>query len=708
MTNIRDTFLTGAMYAPFCRTKHAPIEEWDADMQKMAQLGYTCLHGFAEWHDIEYEKGHFDFSKIDYFIETAVKNGLVPIVNVATQNSVGFYSPRWFMEEYRGVGEGMVDSLGQKLMQEEYVIPCMDDPLYQAYATRYLKALACHFAGDERIGGFVLWGEPMLFSPRNGGTEICYCRHTKAKFRRWLREKYKTIDALNALWGNEGPSDYVDFDQINPPTGYGRQLGGFHSWEDWREYMEQNLADHIKAADRIFKENGALQPTITEMLPGINNGVDVWKLSDTTDIVGISLFGKPTRQTALYMTVADSVAKAHNRSTFVIEAGGGSIKFDDPNPLASAGFTPSAEELKTAMLMRAGYGTKGLMFWCWRPRLSDTEGNDFGMCRPDGKPLKRAVQVGEFAKRMAALSSVYNGAKRKSEVAVYMSQQINHIMAGDKMTDNYLNALTGANFILTDLHINMDFICEKGIVDGLLTQYKVLVLPCTYIISEECAQKIAEFVKAGGHVIADYILAEKRPGGLCYTALPGAGFDEVFGIEREDVLHISHPTMERSNSLGIETGSMVEELIPKNARVIGGDYMPGYPLLTENRFGSGRAVYIATQFFSKYAVKPDAPQRTVLADMLEKAGVLPCLALEQEDRLPQSALVTSSMQDDNGGLTLVTVTNTGYDTITDTLVLPDGEYAFVEEKAGCLIERIKDQVKVSFTLGAMESMALYR
>ena len=54
-------------------------------------------------------------------METAVKNGLVPIINVATQNSVGFYSPRWLMEEYRGVGEGFVDSVGMRQMQGEYV-----------------------------------------------------------------------------------------------------------------------------------------------------------------------------------------------------------------------------------------------------------------------------------------------------------------------------------------------------------------------------------------------------------------------------------------------------------------------------------------------------------------------------------------------------------------------------------------------------------
>lgn len=707
MKLISEKFLTGAMYAPFCRTVHAPMEEWDRDMANMARLGYSCLHGFAEWHDVEYEKGRFDFTKIDHFVACAVKNGLVPIINIATMNGVGFYSPRWFMEEYRGVGEGVVDALGQKVMQEEYVLPCMDDPIYQAYARRYLAAVAQHFAGDERVGGFVLWGEPMLTSRRANGAKICYCSHTKTKFRRWLKEKYGSIDKLNEAWGHEGPSDYVDFAQVNPPTGYGRQLGGFDSWEDWCDYMEWNLTDHIKQADRIFKENGALQPTITEMLPGIN-GFDPWKLSDTTDIVGISLFGKMSRMTSLYLTVSDSVAKARNRCTFVVEAGGGTIKFDDPNPLAAAGFTPSAEELKSTILMRAGFGTKGLMFWCWRPRLSDTEGNDFGMCRPDGKPLARTCKVGEFARRMEAISPVYNDAKRHSDVAVYMSHQINHIMPGDKMTDNYLNALMGTNFMLTDLHINSDFINESEILKGSLKKYKVLILPCTYVISEACAESIAEFVKNGGHVIADYILGEKRPGGLCYTSLPGAGLDKVFGMEREDVLYIAHPTMERENPLGIGVGSLIEELIPTTAKSLYGEYMEGYPMVTENTYGKGKATYIATQYFCRYHNNPSANVRGVLESLLKKSGVEPAFSLQAEDQKVKSALIATSMQDEKGGLKIVTVTNTDYDVVTDTMILPEGHYTFVEEKENASLSTENGKTLVKFTLGAMESLALYQ
>ena len=308
MKNISEKFLVGAMYAPFCRTRHAPIEEWERDIQWMADLGYTCLHGFAEWHDIEYEKGKFDFSKVDHLVECCTKAGIVPIINVATQNSVGFYSPRWLMEELRDC-EGYVDADGKRPHHSEYVVPCLDDPAYQKYAHRFLAEVAKHFAGDARVGGYVLWGEPTMNSYVSGG-RICYCAHTLKKFRSFLAEKYQKIENLNECWGSEGPSCYESFDAVYPPTGHGRHRGGFCSWDDFCEFMEQNLAGHIIEADRIFKANGALQPTVTEMLPGIANNIDSWKLAKTSDIVGISLFGKPKRTTSLFMSVSSSLAKA--------------------------------------------------------------------------------------------------------------------------------------------------------------------------------------------------------------------------------------------------------------------------------------------------------------------------------------------------------------------------------------------------------------
>jgi len=705
MIKINNLIMTGAMYAPFCRTKSAPMEEWDNDMKNMSLLGYTCVHGFAEWHDIEYEKGRFDFSKVDYFIECASKNNLVVIVNIATQNGVGFYSPRWLMEEYRNTHQGYLDSNGNTQMQSEYVIPCMDNPIYRAYAHRFLKKLAEHFKDDNRIAGYVLWGEPNIFSYSGGNGVICYCEHTKNKFRNWLKDKYKNIEALNSAWGNEGPTDYIDFCQVNPATYFARQTGGFNSWDDWREFMEWNLAGHIKDANRIFKENGALQPTITEMLPGINNGIDPWKLAETPDIIGISLFDRPSKLAGLYMTVSASIAKAQGKSTFVVEAAGGSVKFDNPNDPGSMAFTPSAEELKTTLLMRAGYGTKGVMYWCWRPRLSDMEGNDFGMCRPDGKPLKRTKELGEFAKTMLEFSPLYENVERKSDVAVFMSQNINHIMAGE-MSLTYLNSLKGANFMLSDLHINSDFICEKEIIKGSLQKYKVLILPCSYIISEECAEKIAEFVHGGGCVIADYILAEKRPGGVCYTELPGAGFDKVFGIEREDVFCISHETLIKNNTYGIKKGCIIEELILNTAVSMDEEYVPGCYLKTKNTYGSGYAYYIPTQYFYNYFTNPDREVRKHLMDILISYGVNPYLKSEIEDNKDNSTILTSALYDESGKVKIITVTNTDYYPVTDVVSFDFNDFDFIKKPSTYEIN--KDDNSLKYTLGALESFAVYK
>jgi len=99
------------------------------------------------------------------------------------------------MEEYRGTGHGFVDANGNSAWPGQYQVPCIDDPGYQAYAKRFLAACAKHFGGDARVGGYVLWGEPILFRP-GSGAPICYCEHTVAKFRAWLEERYGSITML--------------------------------------------------------------------------------------------------------------------------------------------------------------------------------------------------------------------------------------------------------------------------------------------------------------------------------------------------------------------------------------------------------------------------------------------------------------------------------------------------------------------------------
>ena len=666
MKVISQKILGGTMYAPFCRTLAVDMKEWDNDFAQMKKMGFNCVHGFAEWHDIEYEKGKFDFSKVDHMLDCAHRHGIKAMVNIATMNSIGFYSPRWLMEECRG---GDYKSAGAKADVESiYVIPCLDNPTYMKYSHRYLTEVGKHFAGDERVAGYVLWGEPIMTSFRDGGG-ICYCEHTLARFKQWLKDKYQDIQKLNEVWATEGPSDFASFDDVYPPVGYSRQLGGFASWADWREFMIDNFCSHIKNADTLLKTNGSMQPTIVEMLCDFSaapSHCDEWKISRCVDIVGVSSFQAPGREVEYIMRESDSIAKVQDKSVFVVECLGGNKVFT-PYP-----YTPTDEEIRSNFLQRIMNGAKGAMYWAYRPRLSDTEGGEFGMTLRNGTPTSRAYAGGAATAEAQKFSDLLMGAKRKAEVAIYVSSL--HIIEPDGVRDVYENSRRGTAYMLGDLSVQADFINDDYIQN--VFNYKVLILPFSYVMTEATAKTIVEYVKAGGVVIADYLLAFKRPNGICYMDLKDTGLEEVFGVIDADGYNVRGDR--EINDFGFRAEMRNTKLYLTTAKVL--REMDGNPVLTENTCGKGKAYYISNAFFAEYPNTYSARQRKVLQQLLLDAGVCPFMQLKANADKDKGELLSTCLVAENGKK-IYSVFNESIEEVCDTVVLPSATYVDLSGKA---------------------------
>ena len=136
--------------------------------------------------------------------------------------------------------------------------------------------------------------------------------------------------------------------------------------------------------------------------------------------------------------------------------------------------------------------------------------------------------------------------------------------------------------------------------------------------------------------------------------------------------------------------------------------MPDYPLVSRNTYGKGSATYIATQFFSKYVKKPSPALRQVLLDMLLGCGIDPYAIFEKEDMKPQSALITSLIANDQNTVKIITVTNTDYDRVEDSILLPLGEYELVDRIEGYTVTVKNEKIRISFSLGSLETMSIYR
>ncbi len=663
MKVISEKLLGGTMYAPFCRTLDPNQKEWDKDFENMAKMGYTCVHGFAEWHDIEYEKGKFDFSRIDYMLDCAKKYGIKAIVNVATQNNISFYAPRWLMNELK---DGNVkDAFGNQLNDGLYTINCLDNPTYLKYGERYLRAVGKHFAGDDRVAGYVLWGEPFLWS--HTGHQICYCEHTVARFREWLKKKYKTIEKLNELWDSEGPSDFPDFESVIPPRGATRRLGGYVSWDDWRSFMADNFCARIKWADDILKEEGATQPTIVETDANLGpHATDQWELAKCADILGLSSFQAPGRATAFVSWVGDSIAKNLNKSTFVVEAYGGNTIF------RKDAHTPSDLEVQSNFIQRIANGYKGVMYWCYRPRMSDVEGGEWGMCLRDGTPTTRAYAGGEIIRQVKKYSDIITKMQRKSSVAIYTGCA--DITELDEMTGELIAARRGSMYMLNDLHVNGDFINEEHIVN--LRKYKVLILPVAYILSEKTIQEIVKFVENGGVVISDYLVGVKRKNGICYYGLQETGLDKAFGLIDMDT-YIANPyDLAESEKFDLANGDRFSKPYVKGAETYAtyGDKI----MITKNDFGKGKAYFIGHSLFANYARRMSKKSRETVWGILQKSGVNAYMDMTNAKNLNQTPLISSCIESEKSAL--YTVYNETAYPVEDTVILPKGEYTDFSDK----------------------------
>ena len=149
----------------------------------MKELGLNTFRLFLCWDRVEMEHGKRDFSRIDRAFDLAEENGLKVIGNVGGTftNLQAIYPPRW-----------LVYDLGCTLLKEKPDAPgelhfnrfklCYDDPKYQQAAKDFIQEAVSRYKNRPSLIAWSGWNEPRLAE--------CYCPHTIAAYREFLKKKY--------------------------------------------------------------------------------------------------------------------------------------------------------------------------------------------------------------------------------------------------------------------------------------------------------------------------------------------------------------------------------------------------------------------------------------------------------------------------------------------------------------------------------------
>ena len=195
----------GVCYYP----EHWPQDTWEPDAKRMKEAGLTWVRiGEFAWSVIEPEAGRFEWAWLDRAVDTLAEAGLRVVLCTPTATP-----PRWLvdaMSDMLPVGrDGRVRGFGSRRHYD------FAHEGYRDASAAIAAALAERYGRHEAVGAWQIDNEYGCHdTTRQAGPA------TRSAWRRWLAERYGSIEALNeAWWTTFWSMTYRGFDEVELPLG---------------------------------------------------------------------------------------------------------------------------------------------------------------------------------------------------------------------------------------------------------------------------------------------------------------------------------------------------------------------------------------------------------------------------------------------------------------------------------------------------------
>src|SRR5690554_2142286 len=188
-----------------------PREIWEEDMRifRKAHINSASINIFS-WAKIQPSEETYYFDELDDIIEMLSKEGYDIVMATSTAAL-----PAWMVKRYPEVARTDYEGRRHKFGQRHNA--CPNSLVYQKYSRLMASKLAERYGNDSSI---VCWH---VNNEYNGE---CYCENCERAFRVWLRNKYKTLEAVNNAWNTEfWGHTFYSWDEIVLPNALSEGIG---------------------------------------------------------------------------------------------------------------------------------------------------------------------------------------------------------------------------------------------------------------------------------------------------------------------------------------------------------------------------------------------------------------------------------------------------------------------------------------------------
>lgn len=511
-----DQLLYGGDYNPEQWLEYPEILEKDLEYMRLAKIN-TVSVGIFSWAMLEPEEGVFRFEWLEEIVDRLYENGVSVIL--ATPSGA---RPKWLADKYPEVLR--VDESGHRNFFGGRHNHCYTSPVYREKVKIINQELARRLGNHPAVR---LWH----ISNEYGGA--CYCPLCQEEFRRWLREKYGTIEELNRRWCTAFWSHrYNDFAQIEAPSQRGeRELHALKL--DWKRFVTARTTDFMRYEISCLREAGSKKPATTNMMYHFG-GLNYAEMAKYVDVVSWDTYPTWHKEkehvTALDCGMQHDIMRSLKKQPFLLmESCPSSTNWQSVSKLKKPGM------LQAQSLQAIAHGSDSVLYFQFRQSQGASEKFHGAVVDHYGGSDTRVFR--EAAKTGASLEVLRElcGTEVHAEAAVLYDWENRWAMEDAQGPRNrglfYKETLEKSYRALRRLGLNVDVIDMGKELDG----YRLVAVPMMYLFKDGFAEKLRSFTAQGGTVLMTYWSGIVDETDRCFLGGTPHGLMDVFGLRSAEI-----------------------------------------------------------------------------------------------------------------------------------------------------------------------------
>lgn len=586
-------------------------EVWDKDMEmfRAASVDTVTLNVFA-WGLLQKNEEEYDFSALDETVRRHARAGHHIIMATSTSTV-----PAWLAKKHPEVLRTDYHGVHKKFGKRHNF--CPNSPVYRRYAGELVRRLAERYKNERAI---TYWHIGNEFEGE------CYCENCEKAFRVWLKEKYGTIEALNAAWNTAFWSHtFYDFDEIVLPNDLADGEAGLAFMSavklDYARFNSDSQLACYKAERDIIKA-AIPDAKCTTNLMGTCRTMDYFRWAKEMDIVSWDCYPgyrAPWSETAM---THDLMRGLKDAPFLLMEQAPSQQNWQPYNTLKQPG------EIRAQSYQSMAHGSDAVLFFQMRQSVGGCEKFHSALISHSGRSDTRVFrELSALGAELKMLGDKTVGATTRGQAAIVFdwdSYRALEMSIGPSRDLRYVPEIWRFYDALYRRHIPVDFIPADASADT-LAAYPLVLCPVLYMVKGDTAANLTAYVRQGGTLVTGYMSGMADENDQIYTGGYPGPLREVCGLwldERDALPPDESRKLSVDGEDGYTCGLLCDLICPEGAEIKAqyeSGFYAGTAAVTVNRYGQGQAWYFGT--------KPDnAAFDRLMDEVVEESGAKPLVS----------------------------------------------------------------------------------